>query len=160
VTELSDACEKEIIGLHRFFESWFTAAVEKNEEIFKRVTNVLHGEFALIFPTGELLERENVKKRVYQAHGLESSNPRYFRIWIDKVRCRFEWDDRCLMTFEEWHEDNGSISARLSSAWFRVESTMPNGVQWLHLHETWLPGKETHVRKDLDERLPSHPFPL
>lgn len=141
-----EQCEKEIVDLHRFFESWFKSSVEKNQDVFQRLGLVLHEDFSLVFPNGELIDRQGVLDRVFRAHGLESANPRYFRIWIDKIQCRYESQDRCLMTFEEWHEDNGSISARISSAWFQSLKEMPNEVQWLHLHETWLPGRETHVK--------------
>ena len=141
-----EQCEKEIVDLHRFFETWFKASVEKDKKVFERLSSTLHDKFTLVFPNGQHLGRQAVIDRVFEAHGLESSNPRYFRIWIDKVQCHFEADDRCLMTSEEWHEDNGSISARISSAWFLQKEGLPNNAQWLHLHETWIPGKETHVK--------------
>jgi hypothetical protein len=45
----------------------------------------------------------------------------------------------CLVTYEEWQHLSGTASGRISSAWFRARSDTPHGVEWLHVHETWLP---------------------
>ena len=48
--------------------------------------------------------------------------------------------DRALVMYEEWHSLKGEESARLSTVLFEKRAGAPNGVAWLHVHETWLPG--------------------
>ncbi|MFX0092506.1 MAG: hypothetical protein ACFFBD_12150 [Candidatus Hodarchaeota archaeon] len=43
-----------------------------------------------------------------------------------------------MTTYEEWQEIDGQTIARLSTALFRKCFDAPNGVEWLHAHETWL----------------------
>ena len=92
------------------------------------------------------IERDEVLASVWDQHGRSSENPRYFRIWVDEVRVRRAEPGAILVSYREWHEDQGTISARRSTAMLRSRSGGPNGLEWLHTHETWLPGDETHVR--------------
>ncbi len=48
-----------------------------------------------------------------------------------------------LATYEEWQK--GALNSkppnngRVSSAVFLKDRSRPNGLMWLHVHETWLP---------------------
>ena len=46
-------------------------------------------------------------------------------------------DELALATYEEWQEIDGKINARLSTVLLRAKADAPNGVEWLHVHETW-----------------------
>jgi hypothetical protein len=49
--------------------------------------------------------------------------------------------DRCLVADEEWQSDGtGEGTGRLSTALFAPAPAAPDGVAWLHVHGTWLPG--------------------
>lgn len=146
---LPEQCRKEIIELHQFFEDWFTGRLEKSKEAFTRFSDILSPGFAMVFPDGILDRRERVIERVFEAHGIHANNPRYFRIWTDRIEARVESPELCLMSYEEWHEDNGQISARLSCAAFAPRAETPHGIEWGYVHETWLPGRDTHVRRSV-----------
>ena len=62
-----------------------------------------------------------------------------FRIWIESFQPRLVAGNLALVTYEEWQEVEGRVTGRLSSALFREMETAPKGVEWLHVHETWLP---------------------
>ncbi len=74
------------------------------------------------------------------------SNPE-FRIAIRNVTVRHVTDDHILATYEEWQRnalaseppDNGRISTVL------FDRSEP--LQWLHVHETWLPESITAAAK-------------
>ncbi|CAB1072082.1 hypothetical protein D1AOALGA4SA_1436 [Olavius algarvensis Delta 1 endosymbiont] len=74
---------------------------------------------------------------VWQAHGVRAAS---FRIDIRHYTCRFVFASWCLLTYEEWQYDC-ETTARVSRALFRRSSSHP-GVEWVHLHETWLPRAE------------------
>jgi hypothetical protein len=43
-----------------------------------------------------------------------------------------------LATYEEWQVIEGETRGRLSTALFRNREGTPNGIEWVHLHETWM----------------------
>ena len=125
----------EIRELHQFFQDWFTGAIAQTEENFSRVTAGMSEHFALISPDGALAEYPTVIDWLRGGYG---SRPR-FRLWTDKIVVRQQIGELALATYEEWQELDGEINARLSTALLRAKVGAPNGVEWLHVHETWLP---------------------
>ncbi len=124
----------EIRELHQFFQDWFTGAISQTEENFSRVTSGMNEKFALISPDGTLIGYPTV---ISWLRGGYRSRPN-FRLWTDKIVVRHQTDDLALATYEEWQEIDGKINARLSTTLLRPKAGAPNGVEWLHVHETWL----------------------
>jgi hypothetical protein len=61
-------------------------------------------------------------------------------MWIAQAALVAEQGGLVLATYEEWQRQaDGSGSGRLSSVVFRQQPGTPNGLLWLHVHETWLP---------------------
>ncbi len=129
------ACGAEVAGLHRFFVGWMTGAVARDATTFARFTDVVADGFALIGPGGTVSEREPLIAELEAAHGGRPA----FDIWIVDCRRRWTADDLCLITYEEWQRIGETKTGRLATALFRRRATAPNGVEWLHVHETWLP---------------------
>jgi hypothetical protein len=126
-------CEREIRSLHAFFESSFSGTGETG----KRAHRALGPEFEMVAPDGESLDRETVLE------GIEASAGEYgpeFAIEVRNLRTVDRTEDRCVVRYEE-HQSNPD-SARVSTAVFAPEVDAPEGVRWVHLHETWLPGGE------------------
>ncbi len=55
------------------------------------------------------------------------------------VRSRTVGDGLVLVTYEEHQTTGGEHEGWLSSALFRAREGRPNGVEWLHMQETYLP---------------------
>ena len=136
------AGEREIEELHAFFEDWFTGRIAATGEGYARFESVLAPDFVIIGPGGDEVGRTPILQRVESAHGSRPEGG--FRIWIENTRVRECRPDRCLMTYEEWQEIDGVAKGRLSTVVFGARAGTPNGVEWMHVHETWLP--ETHSR--------------
>ncbi len=130
-------CLNEIIDLHKFLADWLNGTQPRTLEAYARRTDVLGADFAIINPSGAVTERAALIADLEAAHGGRAG--RGFRIWIENSLARQMLGDFCLVTYEEWQEAAGDRSARLSSALFRRRRRLPNRVEWLHLHETWLP---------------------
>jgi hypothetical protein len=136
---MDDACKKEVIELHQFFEDWNQGKLAKTEEQFRRFSEAVASDFEIISPGGGSLSRAEILGRVREGHG--SSRSTDFRIWIENYRGRLISDELVLVTYEEWQSQDGKNIGRVSTAVFRREPDAPNGVLWLHVHETWLPEK-------------------
>ena len=130
-------CANEIIDLHRFLQDWLVGALPRTAEAYARLIDVLGSDFAIISPTGVVTDRAALLADLEAAHGGRAGQE--FRIWIEDMQARQMLGDFCLVTYEEWQDAAGARSARLSSALFRRRRRLPHRVEWLHLHETWLP---------------------
>jgi hypothetical protein len=132
---------REILELHEFFVDWFTGACAKSDAEFdRRFTSHFDPAFHIVLPGGLMLPGAALGEGLKQAHG---SNPA-FRIRIRDLRERaVPGTEVVIATYEEWqkHALNSEPvnNARLSSATLRLAPNAPNGVLWLHLHESWLP---------------------
>ncbi len=137
---METACRHEIVELHQFFQDWHCGELANTEAQFDRFVRVLAEDFTMITPTGSLNHREAILAMVRHNYGLWRE--RNGRIWIENITLRWQDDNHCLLTYEEWQEIDEKITARLSSVLFRCHMDKIHGVQavqWVHLHETWLP---------------------
>ena len=129
-------CKAEVEALHRFFEEWLSGRRPDTDEDWRRFPDVLAEDFHLVSPDGVLLDRQGVLDGLRGAHGGCGDD---LRIWTENAAGRRVAGTVWLVTYEEWQERDGETLGRLSTALFRAAADAPNGVQWLHVHETWLP---------------------
>lgn len=99
-------------------------------------------DFEIINPAGQSSSRDGIIARLKGAHGFQSAAAKPMRVWVDNVNSRPLSSGLYLVTYEEWQEVEGVTRGRLSTAIFSSKTGTPNGVQWRHVHETWLPEEE------------------
>ena len=126
--------EAEIVQLHQFFQDWYNGEIELSEENFSRLDDVLAKSFELVSPEGRILERNPLLDGIHQAHNTRKG----MRIWIEDVRVLHWFDELVLATYNECQDYEDKTTVRLSSVLFRNKSNTPNGLEWLHVHETWM----------------------
>ncbi len=131
-----EQCEEEILELHRFFERWFTGRADVED--VSRLSGVLSERFLMVTPSGQTLDRRQLVAALHRRHGSHPLPGHSYRIEVQNVRERFRTGGHCMVTYEEHQEVDGEVRARISSALFRERSDAPHGVEWVHLHETWL----------------------
>ena len=136
---MDDRCREEVVQLHRFFQDWFNGTLDKTDENFRRFGDVVADGFQIILPNGELTDREEILERVRQAHGVNTVSGTPIRIWIDGYRSRPIDEALQLVTYQEWQQTDGEPRGRRSTAVMRDKPGTPNRVEWLHVHEVWLP---------------------
>ncbi len=135
---MESRCRREAIELHRFFQAWMRGDLESTAESFARFDSVCAEDFVFITPGGQLLDRAAIVGGVRDSHGSWRDDERA-RIWIENVRLHRTEGELALATYEEWQEVRGEVRGRLSSVLFRAREGTPNNLEWLHVHETWLP---------------------
>jgi len=132
--ELEDIVRTEIEDLHKFFVGWFTGtldAISFDEGFLARFDS----SFLLIPPAGIILSLGELSSGIRKTY---DTNPG-FRIAIRNVKIQRILNNEIIATYEEWQRnalastppDNG----RLATVIFK--KTEP--LQWLHVHETWMP---------------------
>ncbi len=133
---MEDRCRLEVEELHQFFQDWTTGVLEATDEGFERFASVTADSFAIIAPSGRMTGHQALLDGMRGAHG---KTPVQARIWIENFELRRVEGDVAIVTYEEWQEIAGQKRGRLSTAVFRAREDARNGVEWLHVHETWLP---------------------
>ena len=122
--------DTEVRELHAFFGRWYSGQADLSE--FSRL-DVLADAFVMIGPDGRTAGVDEVRKMVRAAYGR-----RRIEFTIENVAVR---SDSPVVTYEEWQTASGVATGRLSTAVMAPAAHLPNGLQWLHLHETWLPDR-------------------
>jgi len=123
---------REVETLHAFFEAWFTGELAKSGETFARLEEALAEEFRYVLPEGRIAERAPVIEAIYGAHGGHGEA----RIEIRNLECRAQADGLALVFFEEHQWLDGARDSRFNTALLRANAQAPEGVEWVHLHET------------------------
>ena len=136
---MSRSCREEVLALHKFFEDWFAGRAADDDAAFARCADALAPGFRLVNPDGELTERDDLLTRIRGAHA--QYHDTYFHIRIEEIEQRDLADDLYLVTYQEWQETDGFWTARWTTALMRDSDDAP-GVQWLHVHETWITEEE------------------
>lgn len=124
----------EVVELHKFFQEWFNGSLPLTEESFARVVEALSKDFIIITPQGRLVDRVTLLTGLYKGHNSRKD----LHIWIKNFRLHYQQGNILLAIYEEWQEAAGETTARLSTVVFRERTGGPNGLEWLHVHETWL----------------------
>jgi hypothetical protein len=137
---MAQACREEVLALHKFLEGWYAGRAAADDATFARCADALAPEFRLINPDGELTERDDLLARIRGAHA--QYHDTYFHIRIEEVEQRDLADGLCHVTYQEWQETDGFWTARWTTALMRACDDAPGGVQWLHVHETWITDEE------------------
>ncbi len=134
-------CEQEVTDLHRFFEQWYLGELDNTDEVFARFESVIAAEFHLVTPEGVIIDRPTVLAMVKNGHPTATGKRLIDKVnyWIKHQQHHHTLGDLAVVTYEEWQNRGGNTRGRLSTAVMRAKPGAPNGVEWLHVHETWLP---------------------
>jgi hypothetical protein len=124
----------EVVDLHRFFVDWFVAGSADRAD-FSRFECVMADGFQMVAPDGQILDRDAVFDHVRVSRATCDGD---FTISIEDIRAGWQADDTIVVSYIETQQRAGKHSRRRSSAVFTTSSSAPNGVEWRHLHETWL----------------------
>ena len=126
--------ENEIIELHQFFQDWYNIDSKSTVKSFERCKDVLDTNFSIISPSGVHVFREQLLQNIMKAHNTLTD----MRIWIRNIQIQHQVDKMILATYEEWQEISCHTTSRLSSVLFHDIGIHPDGLLWLHVHETWI----------------------
>lgn len=125
----------EIKELHQFFQAWFRAELPNTDAAFERFANAMAPDFRMIVPSGNIIECEPLLERLRGTYGAQPD----LQIRLENVMVYWTKNETALATYEEWQSAESSIStARISTALFAKDASAPNGLKWLHVHETWM----------------------
>lgn len=136
--EFEAQCQVEIERLHSFFVEWFLGAVPKTRREFaQRAAGKFSLGFHVISPRGDLMAYDDTCSGLYDAWG-SRRNCGGFDIKTQNCVALWVKGRACLMRYEEWQHNGEEETLRVCTALFRMHSSRHAGVEWVHLHETFV----------------------
>jgi hypothetical protein len=126
--------EAEIVQLHQFFQDWYNGAIPNSDDVFNRLENALAEGFRIITPQAQIIRRDSILDAIKKNHNTRLA----MRIWIEGVQIQSWFEEHVLATYQEWQQRDAQTTVRLSSVILRSNPELPNGLQWIYVHETWL----------------------
>lgn len=145
--ELVERCRTEVLELHAFFQQWFNGQVPRSPVSVRRALGAMAPSFTLIAPDGGELNREKLALLLRDGWSAQ----RDMIIEVRHLAPVWVGDGAALLDYEEWQCAGGNWQGRKSTALLRTDDDAPNGVVWVHVHETWLP-KKPEVEAGLGRR--------
>ena len=130
-------CQKEIEEIHQFFEQWYNGVIPYSKDRLALFENTLSYSFNLITPEGKLFTKEAIINIIKRSYGTRHDQP--LIIWTKNFQFKELTPNYLVVMYEEWQKINENDTGRLSTAIFRKNNLLDSGVEWLHVHETWLP---------------------
>jgi hypothetical protein len=125
----------EITELHDFFAAWFNGHIANNDETFARFDDVMYESFTMITPHARAVRsREDIINGVRQGYGTRPE----VRIWVEEVRLLHRTAHMLVVSYVEKQQTPDRETARRSTVVFAPAPELPNGLRWLHVHETWV----------------------
>ncbi len=137
----AEACAHEIVSLHDFFAHWFSGGFSDRARAFERFTDVMAPGFVIVSPQGVATPRARLIEGLSGAYGAWAEDRPRSSIAVESIEARHVHGDVALLTYVERHRRPAAQTARFSTVLMRRHEAAPNGVCWLHVHETWLPGQ-------------------
>lgn len=122
----------EITELHQFFQDYFTGNIPV--EAVSRFDQTLAAGFTLIDSAMRTTEYTEIKQIIRGLHGQREG----LRVWVENIVLRHEFEDLVIVTYEEWQATDEQKMQRASTVIFKKDSDAPNGLLWLHVHESGL----------------------
>lgn len=160
-TAIESKCQQEIIRLHEFFVDWFSGSLPNTPKNFQQhFLQCMSSDFHLLSPRGVIDDLSNLTTSLRQAYGMHKDK-KNFTIDIQNCLILFAEDGHYLVQYEEWQktmelkttktEEGGEVdddtlvvgtTSRISTVLLREkkgsENDTLNGLEWIHVHETWL----------------------
>ena len=124
----------EIHRLHAVIEAWFRSEIDA----LAPFADALAEDFHIVSPSGSTSTKAAVIEGMADAQGRFADADPQFEIEIKNTQLRVDDGDQWLLTYEEHQRIDGDWEARTSSVLLQEQAAAPAGVEWVHLHETWL----------------------
>lgn len=125
---------REVRRMHTFIEDWI-GGIRDDVSPF---ADALAPEFTFVPPDGVLRDRESAVAAMEDAGGAHADSTPHFVIEIENAERQLSVYGMHLVTYEEYQRVDGDWQARTSSVWLRETADTPSGLEWVHLHESWL----------------------
>eukprot|EP00249_Psilotum_nudum_P023549 c28919_g1_i4 orf=681-1124(+) len=129
------SARKEVVEFNVFFEKWLKGEVPNNDESYERLTGVIAKDATMVSHWGKGLSFIESLHAARRNHGLMQEKG--FVLWVDNIMEQTLAEGVYLVTWQLWEQLAGEErKGYFATAIFIAKEGTPNGVVWLHFHET------------------------
>jgi len=128
-----NAWQNEITELHDYFAAYLGGDIAEGN--ITPMTGALADEFSIVDPGGSIADKASVVAAIQGQHGKHPG----LKMWITDFALLAESTEHVVARYIEHQDTPGGGNKRLSTVVFARNDERPNGLQWLTIHETWLP---------------------
>ena len=130
-TDLEASAEHAAIQSEMFLEAWISGRIERSHGV-GRFGEVLAPGFHIVGPSGELLSRRELLDYLVEQHGTDPGTRR----WVENPRTWSVGDALAVVLFDERQVRDAQELASRVSILCEAAPSAPDGVRWLHVHES------------------------
>lgn len=123
---------QEITELHQFFQDYFSGKIPV--EAIARFEQTLAAGFTLIDSSMTIIGYDAIKQIIQGLHAQRIGR----LIWVENIVLRHDLADIVIVSYEEWQATEEKTTQRACSVVFKKDAAAPNGLLWLHVHESGL----------------------
>lgn len=128
---MHDAVAKEIAELHQFFQDYFRGVIDP--VAISRFVDAMGDGFTIINSAGHIADRTTIINVIRNAHNQRHN----IKIWTENHQIRQIKEGLIVATYEEW-QTTDETTQRQATVVFQQDEAAPNGLLWLHVHESGL----------------------
>ncbi|CAM6100642.1 unnamed protein product [Calypogeia fissa] len=129
------ACE--IVEYQIYLEKWLRGQVDTSDSGFWRLIHTMDEKSSLVFAHGT---EGNAHLTIDGLRSLHGAVPQ-FVIWVDRVRVKKLSEGAWSVIFDKWERPTPEeLHCKIISSVLVSQAGTPNGLKWVHIHETWLAG--------------------
>ncbi|KAL8114794.1 sucrose-phosphatase 1-like isoform X3 [Apium graveolens] len=133
--------DHEIVMFYLFYEKWRKAEVEKTEQSLHKLKSLCHSMAIFVHPSGVKRPLKHSIDDVVMLHGDKKGKP--FSVWVDQVYSAEIASNTWLVKFYKWELCDEEKYCCLTTVLLSLKTEEPDGLMWLHMHQTWLEGRGT-----------------
>jgi hypothetical protein len=133
-----ERCREEVLRLHRLFVVWFNAYNPDKDRVFRMMSNSFASDFHMVAPDGKLSSATELMEKLKESYGIHRESGMTIEIKNSKLLSE-KPNEYAIFKYEEWQKIGDVETGRVATVMFRSSSSGMNGLQWVHVHETWMP---------------------
>lgn len=133
MADLIEAAKAEVLRRHAFFVAWFTGKADN--DALAETARAFAPDFHMLWPDMTMDRRDTLLAKLQDARG---QSPENYTIEIVFVHTAIIDAQTAVVVCDEHQVTGDSTNKRRMSAVFSRAADAPEGVQWRHLHQTWL----------------------
>ncbi|KAJ4720516.1 Sucrose-phosphatase [Melia azedarach] len=131
----------QVVKFYLFYERWRRAEVEMSEHHIESLRLLFYALGITVHPSGIERSMRQCIDLIEKMYG--DKQGKKYQVWVDRVSSAQIGSDAWLVKFDKWESSGDEWQCCLTTVLMSSQATAPDGLKWMHMHQTWLEGSGT-----------------